>query len=299
MDLEILKQRAKAFDYLFDAVVVTDLEGNIVDWNTGSELLYGYSKEEAIGQPVCMLHIPEDVDHITAEVIEAVGRDGKWTGEVRMLHKGGHTGWIESMCVPIMDDNEQMIGALGINRDITDRIAETERLNNMAHYDQLTQIPNRYLLLDRITHLIEQAERNSSEFALLYIDLDKFKEINDSKGHAFGDSILKEVANCLKQSIRNSDTVARIGGDEFVVLLEEITDKNDISMIAKVLIDELHKPFTINQQDYAISGSIGIAIYPADGNNTDELLASADRAMYKAKENGRDTFVYKGYLKSP
>jgi len=299
MDLEILKQRARAFDYLFDAVVVTDLEGNIVDWNKGSELLYGYSKDEAIGKAVCMLHVPEDVEHITAEVIEAVGRDGKWTGEVRMLHKEGHIGWIESMCVPIMDDNEQMIGALGINRDITNRIAETERLDKMAHYDQLTQIPNRYLLLDRITHLIEQAERHNSEFALLYIDLDKFKEINDSKGHAFGDRILKEVANCLKQSIRNSDTVARIGGDEFVVLLEEITDKNDISMIAKVLIDELHKPFTINQEDYEISGSIGIAIYPADGNNTDELLASADKAMYKAKENGRDTFVYKGYLKSP
>lgn len=299
MDLEILKQRARAFDYLFDAVVVTDLEGNIVDWNKGSELLYGYSKDEAIGKAVCMLHVPEDVAHITAEVIDAVGRDGRWSGEVRMLHKDGHIGWIESMCVPIMNEDEQMIGALGINRDITNRMAETERLNNMAHYDQLTQIPNRYLLLDRITHLIEQSERNNSEFALLYIDLDKFKEINDSKGHAFGDRILKEVASCLKQSIRNSDTVARIGGDEFVVLLEEITDNNDISMIAKVLVDELHKPFTINQEDYEISGSIGIAIYPDDGNNTDELLASADKAMYKAKENGRDTFVYKGYLKSP
>jgi len=299
MDLEILKQRAKAFDYLFDAVVVTDLEGNIIDWNKGSEELYGYSKDEAIGQPVCILHVPEDTDHITAEVIEAVNKDGKWTGEVRMLHKDGHIGWIESMCVPITDDNDQMIGALGINRDITDRMAETERLNNMAHYDQLTKIPNRYLLLDRIAHLIEQSDRHNNEFALLYIDLDKFKDINDSKGHAFGDRILTEVANSLKQSIRGSDTVARIGGDEFVVLLEEVTDRNNVSMIAEILIEELHKPFTIDQQDFEISGSIGIAIYPADGNTTDELLASADKAMYKAKENGRDTFVYKGYLKSP
>jgi len=299
MDLEILKQRARAFDHLFDAVVVTDLEGIIIDWNNGSEALYGYSKEEAIGQPVCMLHVPEDIEHITAEVIEAVGKDGKWTGEVRMLHKDGQIGWIESMCVPIMDDNEQMIGALGINRDITDRIAEAEHLNHLAHYDQLTQIPNRYLLLDRIAHLIEQAERKDNEFALLYIDLDNFKQINDTKGHVFGDRILKEVANCLKQSIRNADTVARIGGDEFVILLEDITDNNDISMIAKVLVDELHKPFTINQQDYGISGSIGIATYPTDGRTTDELLAAADKAMYKAKETGKDTFVFKGYLKSP
>lgn len=299
MNTDLIVQRAKAFDYLFDAVVVTDLQGIITDWNKGSEALYGYSREEAIGQDVSMLHVPEDIAHVTAEIISAVEEFGKWNGEVRMLHKDGHIGWIESMCVAILDENNQMTGALGINRDITARKLESERFKNLAHFDQLTQIPNRYLLLDRISHLIDQCERNNSEFALLYIDLDNFKTINDTKGHAFGDLILKEVADCLKQSIRNADTVARIGGDEFVVLLEDITDANDVSLIAKVLVDELHKAFTINQQDYEISGSIGIAIYPADGSDTDELLASADRAMYKAKENGKDTFVFKGHLKSP
>jgi len=153
MNLETLKQRAKAFDHLFDAVVVTDLQGVITDWNKGSESLYGYSKDEAIGQPVNILHVPEDTEKITTMVIEAVQEHGKWSGEVRMLHKDGHIGWIESMCVPIFDDNEQMIGALGINRDITARVEETERLHYLAHYDQLTKTPNRYLLLDRINHL--------------------------------------------------------------------------------------------------------------------------------------------------
>ncbi len=292
MELEILKQRAKAFDYLFDAVVVTDLNGTIVDWNKGSESLYGYTKEEALGQPVCILHVPEDVDHITAEVIDAVGKDGKWSGEVRMLHKDGHIGWIESMCVPIMDDNSEMIGALGINRDITDRILETERLNNLAHFDQLTDIPNRYLLLDRITHLIDQCERYQCSFALLYIDLDNFKVFNDTLGHAFGDEILKETARRLKDSIRNSDTVARIGGDEFVVLLEEVSEKDDISMIAELFINTLHKPFILNNKSHTVSGSIGVAIYPDDGKSTDQLLASADQAMYKAKQNGRDTYEF-------
>ena len=110
MESSILDQRAKAFDYLFDAVVVTDLQGVITDWNKGSEVLYGYSREEAIGQDVSMLHVPEDTDHITAEVISAVEKFGKWTGEVRMLHKDGHIGWIESICVAIYDDDNQMIG---------------------------------------------------------------------------------------------------------------------------------------------------------------------------------------------
>jgi len=119
MDSNTLKQRAIAFNYLFDAVVVTDAQGIITDWNKGSENLYGYSKEELIGKPVSILHVPEDVDHVTSEVIASVEKYGRWSGEVRMLHKDGHIGWIESMCVPIMDNNNQMVGALGINRDIT------------------------------------------------------------------------------------------------------------------------------------------------------------------------------------
>ena len=121
MDLNILNQRARAFDYLFDAVVVTDVQGIITDWNKGSENLYGYSKKEVIGKPVSILHVPEDVEHITSEVIASVEKHGKWSGEVRMLHKDGHIGWIESMCVPITDEGNQMVGALGINRDITKR----------------------------------------------------------------------------------------------------------------------------------------------------------------------------------
>ena len=290
IDLNILKQRAKAFDYLFDAVVVTDLQGIITDWNTGAETLYGYSKEEVIGQPVNMLHVLDDSEHITTEVISAVEKFGKWSGEVRMLHKDGHIGWIESMCVPFYDENDQMVGALGVNRDITDRIKESERLNYLAHFDYLTDIPNRYLLLDRLTHLIAQAERNESTFALLYIDLDKFKTINDTKGHAFGDQVLKETALRLKQSIRNSDTIARIGGDEFVVLLEKTSNKNDVSAMTKMLNKSLNRVFVVNGEEFKISCSIGVALYPNEGNTTDALLAAADKAMYKVKHNEHGTY---------
>ena len=279
----------KAFDYLFDALVVTDLQGIITDWNKGSEILYGYSKEEAIGQPVNILHVPEDSAHVTSEVISAVEKFGKWTGEVRMLHKNGHIGWIESMCVPIYDANNQAVGALGINRDITDRMNETKRLERLAHYDHLTNIPNRYLLFARVEHLIAQCERNKHTFALLYIDLDKFKVINDTKGHAFGDLVLIETSVRLKQSIRHSDTVARIGGDEFVDLLENITHKCNVSMMVETIINALNRPFVISGEKVEVSCSVGVSTYPDDGTTSDALIAAADKAMYNVKYKRLDT----------
>ncbi|MFT5807907.1 MAG: diguanylate cyclase (GGDEF)-like protein/PAS domain S-box-containing protein [Moritella dasanensis] len=289
MDANTLKQMNKAFDYLFDALVVTDLQGIITDWNKGSEILYGYSKEEAIGQPVNILHVPEDSAQITSEVISAVETCGKWAGEVRMLHKNGHIGWIDSMCVPIYDSNRQIIGTLGINRDITDRINESQRLEHLAHYDQLTKIPNRYLLFSRIEHLIEQSIRNQSSFTLLYIDLDKFKLINDTKGHAFGDQVLIESSLRLKHAIRHSDTVARIGGDEFVVLLENITHTCNVSIMVETIINALNGQFVINGEKVDVSCSVGVATYPDNGTTTDALIASADKAMYNVKYKRHDT----------
>lgn len=283
MDLDTFKQINKAFDYLFDSLVITDLQGIITDWNKGSENLYGYSKKEIIGQPVDILHLPEDTEHITSEVISAVEKYGKWTGEVRMLHKDGHIGWIESMCVPLFDANNELVGALGVNRDISDRIKETKRLEHLAHYDQLTEIPNRYLVFDRIDHLIDQSERDMRTFALLFIDLDKFKIINDTKGHAFGDQVLVEVSLRLKQSIRNSDTVARIGGDEFVILLENMIDKSNVDSVVKTIMDTISKPFNINNEKLTVSCSIGVSIYPDEGITTDSLIAAADKAMYNNK----------------
>ncbi len=280
--------RAKAFDYLFDAVVVTNSEGIIVDWNKGAEALYGYTEEEAIGQAVSILHVPDDLDHITSEVLSAVEKTGKWTGEVRMLHKDGSIGWIESMCVPIFDDNEQMIGALGINRDITDRVNETERLRYLAQYDQLTQVPNRYLLLERISHLIDQCERTKSRFSLVYFDLNNFKIINDTKGHAFGDLVLREVASRITKSIRKSDTVGRIGGDEFVLLLENTYKKDDVNVAVETLASTISKVLPVGGEMLRLSCSFGVASYPDDGTTTDELLSAADAAMYKDKNNGLD-----------
>ena len=278
-----LIQRAEAFNYLFDAVVVTDAQGNITDWNSGSESLYGYSYEEVVGQSVSILHVPEDVDHITSEVLAAVAEHGKWTGEVRMRRKDGTIGWIESMCIPILDEQKQMTGALGINRDISQRVAETEHLRQLAQFDHLTKIPNRYLLLDRISHLIDQDDRGPVAFTLLYLDLDSFKEINDGHGHAFGDLVLQEIANRISASIRKSDTIARIGGDEFVLLLENTHKNSDIATVIESLSQTIYDDMIINGKTLNIGCSIGAATYPKNGRNSDILLSFADKAMYKEK----------------
>ena len=292
MDLKILEQRAKAFDHLFDAVVVTDAEGIITDWNIGSELLYGYTKEEAIGQPARIVHVPEDVDRITTLVLSSVEKFGKWNGEVRYLHKDGHVGWLESMCVPILDDNNQMIGALGINRDITARIEESKRLHDLAHYDALTKLPNRTLFFDRLEKTLAISKRKKHAFALLFIDLDSFKSINDKYGHAIGDQVLVEVSKKIQSCIREADTVARIGGDEFVILLTEIASNDEPGIMAKRIIDILIKPIQVKGHMCHIGASIGISLYPEHSSDLDELLVLADKAMYEVKHFGKNNCRY-------
>lgn len=277
--------RATAFNHIFDAVVVTDAQGIITDWNSGSENLYGYTESEAIGQPVSILHVPEDSDKITEKVLKAVATDGKWTGEIRMLRKDGSIGWIESVCIPVFDDNKQMVGALGINRDITQRIIETEKLRYQAKFDQLTGIANRFSLKDRIDHLIDQYDRNKNPFSLLYFDLNNFKSINDNYGHSIGDIVLKEVAMRTSQSIRKSDLVARIGGDEFIILLENTHSLPDIKATIKHLKVMLNKDMTINSLNLNIQCSFGYATFPENGKNSDALFSYADKGMYADKES--------------
>jgi diguanylate cyclase (GGDEF)-like protein/PAS domain S-box-containing protein len=259
------------------------MQGIIIDWNKGSENLYGYSSVEVIGKLVSILHVPEDTEQITLQVLSSVQKMGKWTGDIRMLHKDGSIGWIESMCVPVNDENNQMLGAIGINRDITERKKEAERLESLAYYDYLTKVPNRYLLSDRLEHLIAQSELNKRKFSLLFIDLDNFKLINDKKGHVFGDKVLIEVAERLKQSVHKADTIGRYGGDEFVLLLESISNKDDAARIVEILTKALNAEFEIYNEKLKISCSIGTALYPDDGSTLEALISVADTAMYKAK----------------
>jgi len=285
VDLRTLEQRARAFEHVFDAVVVTNLDGIIVDWNVGAEKLYGWSRKEAVGQHVSLLHVTDEPDR-TAEVLSAVEKDGKWTGEIKMLHREGTIGWIESVVVPLLDDDGQPCGALGINRDITRRVQNEEELVRLATTDPLTGLPNRGLLLDRLEATLRRSQRHDHSFALLFIDLDDFKDINDRCGHMVGDRVLKEVARDLATGLRDCDTVARIGGDEFAVLLEDCPGFDDARDVGAKVLQAVKRSIEINGTPYRITASIGIAVYPQDGDDVSTLFGHADEAMYRAKALG-------------
>ncbi len=285
MDHKTLEQRARAFEHVFDAVVVTDLEGNIIDWNVGAERLYGWPRDEAVGQPVSILHVKDEADR-TADVLSAVEKDGKWTGEIKMLHRDGTIGWIESVVVPLLDADGQLCGALGINRDITRRVQNEEELVRLATTDPLTGLPNRGLLLDRLEGTLRRAERQLHSFALLFIDLDDFKVINDRGGHLVGDRVLNEIAQDLATALRDSDTVARIGGDEFAVLIEDCSSINDARDVGAKVLESVKRSIEIDGALCRLTASVGIAVYPSDGHDVSTLLGHADEAMYRAKTRG-------------
>lgn len=292
MPRRLLEQRARAFNYLFDAVVVTDLAGTIIDWNAGAERLYGYERSEVLGKPVSMLHAPEDVEERIREVIGTVKRDEIWSGEIKMVRKDGTIGWTEVVVVPVTNDDGETIGALGVNRDITERVQSEEELARLAHYDPITGLANRSLLLDRLDRMLLHVRRTKESFAVLFIDLDGFKRINDNAGHRVGDQVLKEAAQRMERSLRESDTVSRLGGDEFVVLVDRVGVPEDAGRVARKLLGTLREPVEVAGRKHRLSGSIGIAIYPFHGTTADELLTYADDAMYRAKRRGKDNFQY-------
>ena len=206
--------------------------------------------------------------------------------------KDGPERWIETIKTCIVNEQSEVVGTAGIARDITERRRMEEEIRHMAQHDALTGLPNRRLFIDILNLEMAQARRHSSKLAVLFLDLDRFKEVNDTLGHEAGDRLLKLVADRLRRAIRESDTVARIGGDEFNLVLSDIGRAEDVSEIAKKIVDSVAKPVVIAGHDLHVTSSIGISVYPDDGLKVDSLLRYADIAMYHAKESGRNTFRF-------
>ncbi|AMK76647.1 diguanylate cyclase (GGDEF)-like protein [Methylomonas methanica] len=228
-----------------------------------------------------------------AEMWNSIDNKGVWQGEIWNRRKNGNIfpEWLTISAVKGADDT--ITHYVGTMMDITARKAIEQHVHHLAHYDALTDLPNRTLLIDRLHQAIAQARREHSLLALLYLDLDKFKPVNDSFGHDVGDLLLKEVANRLEACVkRETDTVSRLGGDEFVILLSQLDRQSAAGLVAENILTSLSQPFVIQQHILDISSSVGIAIYPDDGLDANTLMKNADHAMYQAKCAGRGCFRF-------
>ena len=291
-------QQAQMIEQIHDSVISTDLEGTITSCNYGTELLLGYTSAELVGKHITMLYLKEDFEFL-GKNIETLKKNGEHHTTVRLVKKSQEVMDADLSLSLIKDEKGNVIELVGYSQDITKRkkaedelLKQKDILDHQAHHDALTGLANRILFNDRLEQSLKKAKRSNTKIAVLFIDLDHFKEINDSLGHAVGDDILKIVTSRLNSAIRNEDSIARLGGDEFVVMIDGLIQGQNASLLAQKILTVLAEPVTLEGHILYVSSSIGISIYPDDGTNTNDLLKYADAAMYKAKDEGRNNFQF-------
>lgn len=286
-----LQARATAFEAAGEMIVITDIHGVIEYANRAFYEQTGYSHAEAVGHQVSSLvkSGTHDASFYT-DMWQTIMSGRTWRGEITNRRKNGSQFTAAQVIAPISDENGKITGFVSVKHDISERKRLEAKLNRMAHYDELTGLPNRSLLFDRLQQAVARAQRNDEIIALLFIDLDGFKQVNDSCGHETGDGLLAEVASRITFCIRSTDTAARIGGDEFVVILSDIHHSNDAERIAGKLTEVLAQAFDIGDHCCHITASIGVSLFPEHGNDVEALLNRADKAMYSAKKAGKNAW---------
>jgi diguanylate cyclase (GGDEF)-like protein/PAS domain S-box-containing protein len=274
-----------------EAVTVTELDFRFSSINPAFTRMTGYTETEIVGQPSAILNCEQHSEDFHQALRNTLIRTGHWSGEIWQKRKDGEEFlcWLELS--EVTDRNGVRTHWVGVLTDITDRKRAEQELRYLANYDTLTGLPNRTLLGERLAHALIRARRHGAKVAVLFLDLDRFKHVNDSMGHAAGDRLLKAAAARIQANVRESDTVARLGGDEFTVIIEDLTDQGQAERVAQKLIDSFLVPLDIDgRTEVVISPSIGISIYPDHGQVPTDLLKFADTAMYQAKDKGRNTY---------
>jgi diguanylate cyclase (GGDEF)-like protein/PAS domain S-box-containing protein len=292
------KERAQVtLNSIGDAVMSSDIGGQVTYLNPVAERMTGWSLEEAVGHP--LEEVFRIIDGTTREAVQnpmaLAIQENKTVGVTPncvLVRRDGVEAAIEDSAAPIHDRRRRVSGAVMVFHDVSTARALSVRMSYLAQHDDLTDLPNRILFNDRLTQAIALAQRHRQKLALLYLDVDRFKHINDSLGHTVGDHLLQSVAQRLVASVRNSDTVSRQGGDEFVILLPEVRHAQDAAVAAEKVRVALTAPHYIDQHDLHLTASIGIVIYPDDGMEGKTLLTNADFAMYHAKESGRNNYQF-------
>ena len=275
-----LQHQSQILDQIHESVLTMDLNGFITSWNKGAERLFGYSAVEAVGRNIIFLYDDEDED-LGDEFLEQGGR----LMEVRRKKKNGEVFWASLSLSQLCDMEDRSIGLIAYLTDITERKQAEERIHHLAYYDDLTSLPNRSLLTKLVDQAIIVAQRTGAHGCVMFIDLNRFKLINDTLGRAVGDALLREISQRFRLALRDQDVVARLSGDEFAVGLFDIHQHYEASMVANKLLAALNEPFLIDGHDLRVSASIGISVFPQDGNDAETLLRLADIAMYRAKQN--------------
>ena len=272
-----------------DQIIIVDTNGKIIFVNKAFEDETGFTAEEVIGQNPRLIKSENQNQAFSKNMWETISKGITWRGEVTNKRKDGSS-YVEDMTItPVQNSHQEIEHYIAIRRNVAHRKTYEEQLDHLAHHDSLTGLPNRLSFSDSLEQSIKLANRSSGQLAVMFIDLDNFKNINDTLGHNVGDELLKLVSERLKTCLRESDTLARMGGDEFTVILRDI-NPGTTAQAAKRISDSLKSPIIIGNNEMVITTSIGISVYPTDGENAQTLVKNADTAMYKAKEHGKNSY---------
>ena len=288
-DVRMSALNAKVFAVSNDGIIIVDRNNTIVNVNPAFTALTGYTKEEAIGKDPRLLASGRQGREFYAGLWQALLEYGHWEGELWDRRKDGSL-YLEKLHIhTLKDGKDRVLNRIGIFSDITLIKAEQETVVHQAQHDYLTNLPNRLLFKDRFNQQLAMANRHKKKFAVIFLDLDGFKPVNDNLGHQIGDKLLVAVAERLTALVREIDTVSRFGGDEFAILVSEVNEQNDVETLAEKILEALRQPFELDGQTVMVSGSLGTAMYPDHGEDMDTILGKADAAMYRAKNGGKNS----------
>ena len=287
-----LSRAVRIVESMQEGVMVTDREGRILSVNPAFSEITGYTPGEVIGRDCRLLDSVPDRGTEQPERREALAATGRWQGESWGRRRNGELYPLWQRIAAVVDRDGSALNYVAVFSDISAFKVSQEELEHLAHHDVLTGLPNRLLFRDRLDHAIQRAQRAGRKLAVLFLDLDRFKHVNDSLGHSAGDQLLREVALRLQSVVRRDDTLARLGGDEFTVLMEGLKEGRDAAVLAEKLLGTLREPFRVHQHELYVSTSIGISVFPQDALTTESLLRNADAAMYRAKDAGRNAYWY-------
>ena len=290
--LNQLRLSKLVIDHTSDAVIITNAEAKIIETNPAFSRITGYSRNEALGNTPRLYRSDHHDAGFYIELWQQLNRDGHWRGEIWNRKKDGSLfpAWVSINRVGELEDEQRQY--IGVFSDISNIKQVEKELERIAYYDPLTGLPNRALFHDRLQHELATARRHKHQLALLFLDLDRFKYVNDSFGHSVGDALLKIIAERLSSEVRENDTVTRLGGDEFTVIISESAHIGHTTQLVKRILARINQPINLAGQQLHVSASIGIALYPDDGDNSETLIQHADMAMYQAKAQGRNAFHY-------